>query len=36
VDPKFVKPAPDNGVKYTIRELPVPVPCRWRFAGGRM
>jgi|SRR5688572_18598458 len=28
VDPKFVKPVPDNGVKYTIRELPVPVPCR--------
>ena len=28
IDPKFVKPVPDNGVKYTIRELPVPVPCR--------
>jgi hypothetical protein len=28
IDPKFIKPVPDNGVKYTIRELPVPVPCR--------
>src|SRR5688500_8580733 len=28
IDPKFVKPVPDNGVKYTIRELPVAVPCR--------
>ena len=27
-DPKFVRPVPDSGVKYTIRELPVPVPCR--------
>lgn len=28
IDPKFVRPVPDSGVKYTIRELPVPVPCR--------
>jgi hypothetical protein len=28
IDPKFVKPVPDSGVKYTIRELPVPIPCR--------
>jgi hypothetical protein len=28
IDPKFVKPVPDSGVKHTIRVLPVPVPCR--------
>jgi hypothetical protein len=28
IDPKFVKPVPDNGVKYTLRVLPVPAPCR--------
>jgi len=28
IDPKFVKPVPDNGVKYTIRVVPVPAPCR--------
>jgi hypothetical protein len=27
IDPKFVRPVPD-GVKHTIRELPVPAPCR--------
>ena len=28
IDPKFVKPVPDHGVKYTMRVLPVPAPCR--------
>ena len=28
IDPKFVKPVPDSGVKHTIRVVPVPVPCR--------
>ena len=28
IDPKFVKPVPDNGVKYTMRVVPVPAPCQ--------
>jgi hypothetical protein len=28
IDPKFVRRVPDNGVKYTIRVVPVPAPCR--------